>query len=91
MTVDLTEPLQVALDASGEEPLRLIDPRTNESYVLVKAETYERLKALLYDDGPPSEEEMRRQLAASGERAGWTDPEMDVYDNYDESRRRQWP
>jgi hypothetical protein len=45
-----------------------------------------RIKTLLYDDGLPTDEEKRRQLAAAGERAGWTDPGMDVYDNYDENR-----
>jgi hypothetical protein len=48
---------------------------------------YDRIKALLYDDGLPTDEEKRRQLAPSGERAGWTDPAMDVYDNYDENRK----
>ena len=91
MSIELTEPLQQALDAATGEPLRVVDPRTQECYVLLRAEVYDRLKALVYDDSPPSEEERRRQLAASGERAGWTDPEMDVYDNYDENRKRLCP
>ena len=90
MTLELTAAQQQALDARGAEPLRLVDPRTQECYVLVPAGAYDRVKALLYDDSPPSDEEKRRQLAASGERAGWTDPEMDVYDNYDENRKQLW-
>jgi hypothetical protein len=91
MTLELNEPQQQALDVQSEEPLRLVDPRTQECYVLVKAEVFDRLKQLLYDDTPPSDEEKRRQLAASGERAGWADPEMDVYDNYNENRKKLWP
>jgi hypothetical protein len=44
---ELTEP----------EPMA-IDPDTKESYVLVRKEDYERLKALLYDDSPWTDEEM---------------------------------
>jgi hypothetical protein len=90
MTLELNEPQQQALDAQAEEPLRLVDPRTQLSYVLVKADIFDRLKQLLYDDASPSEEEKRRQLAASGERGGWLDPEMDVYDNYDENSKKLW-
>lgn len=88
MSIELTEPLQQALDASHDEPLRVVDPRTQESYVLVPAVLYERLKSLLYDDSLPAQEERDRQLAESGERAGWTDAAMDVYDDYDENRKK---
>jgi hypothetical protein len=47
--IELTEQEQQALDASPEPP-RLIDPRTNVAYVLVRAEVYERLRGLLEDD-----------------------------------------
>jgi hypothetical protein len=87
MEFELTEAQQQALSASREELVYFVDPQTGERFVLVKAEVYDRLKALLYDDGPPTDEEKRRQLAASGERAGWTDPAMDIYDNYEENRK----
>ena len=44
---ELTEP----------EPLA-IDPETKETYVLVRKEVYERLRELLYDDSPWTDEEM---------------------------------
>jgi hypothetical protein len=47
--ITLTEQEQQALDTS-EEPLRLIDPRTNAAYVLLRADLYERLQAILADD-----------------------------------------
>ena len=36
--------------ASGQMPLRLTDPNTNQDYFLIKAETYERMQQLLGDD-----------------------------------------
>jgi hypothetical protein len=33
-----------------EEPARVRDPRTNDTYVLVRSEVYERLRVLLADD-----------------------------------------
>lgn len=91
MDMELNEQQQQALDLRSDDPPRVTDPRTGECYVLIRAEVYNRLKALLYDDGSPSDEEKRRQLAESGERAGWADPEMDVYDNYDNNRKLLWP
>jgi hypothetical protein len=44
--IELTEQQQQALEASVE-PLRLIDPRTQKTYVLIGAEVYERLRGLL--------------------------------------------
>jgi hypothetical protein len=49
------------------------------------------MNSLQYEDDEPTDDEKRQQLAGSGERAGWTDPAMDVYDNYDESRQASWP
>ncbi|HYV37088.1 MAG TPA: hypothetical protein VE988_15385 [Gemmataceae bacterium] len=91
MLLELNEPQQQALNKGAGEPLRLVDPRTNECYVLVKADVYDQIKNLVYDDDSPSDEEKRLQLAASGERAGWNDPEMDVYDDYDKNRKLLWP
>jgi hypothetical protein len=82
MEFELTVTQQQALAANHEELVYFVDPRTGERYVLVKAAVYDRIKTLVYDDGLPTDEEKRRQLAASGERAGWTDPAMDVYDSY---------
>ena len=35
-----------------------IDPQTRQIYILVRKETYERIKELLYDDSPWTDEEM---------------------------------
>ena len=47
--IDLTEEQRQELDQLA--PARVRDPKTNETYVLVRAATYERLRALLEDDG----------------------------------------
>jgi len=68
--------------------MMLTDPETQQEYVLIRADVYERLKRLVYDDSLPTDEEKRSQLAGSGKRAGWDDPEMDIYDNYVDSLKK---
>jgi len=34
------------VDAAGEQPVPVIDPETNQQYVLRRAEVYERLRVL---------------------------------------------
>jgi hypothetical protein len=72
--------LRKAADAAGEQPLYLVDPETNRRYVLLRADAYERLHMLL-EHGPLSIEEQRSLLHEAGKRAGWDDPEMDVYND----------
>jgi hypothetical protein len=52
--------------------------------VVLRADVYDRLKHLLYDDADWTDEELRRMLANSAEANGWNEPEMAAYDNYDE-------
>ena len=47
--------------------------------MLVRAEVYERFKSLFEED-PVTEQERMFQLQQFGERAGWDDPEMAIYD-----------
>ena len=89
--MDLTEELRRKIREVKGEPLVLTDPETKQEYVLLRAEVYEWLTRLVYDDSPPSDEETRCQLAESGKRAGWENPEIDAYDHYDENRLRQLP
>jgi hypothetical protein len=48
--------------------------------VLVQENVYERFKSLFEAD-PVTEQERLFQLEQFGKRAGWDDPEMDVYDD----------
>ena len=63
--IDLTEEQRQEVDKP--EPVRLRDPKTGETYVLVRADVYERMRAFI--DGYTR-------------RAGWDDPELDVYEQY---------
>ncbi len=46
--------------------------------MLLQADVYERFRAL-FEDVPLSDAERAFQLQEFGRRAGWDDPEMDVY------------
>jgi hypothetical protein len=61
--IELTEEQRRELDTVG--PVRARDPKTNETFILVRADVYERMRAFI--DG-------------YARRAGWDDPEMDIYD-----------
>jgi hypothetical protein len=55
MGIELTPQQQQALDTKEESPPRVIDPRTNTTYMLVPEVDYESIRELL--------EEERRQQA----------------------------
>jgi hypothetical protein len=46
--IELTEDQRREL--GKEDPVRVRDPQTNDTYVLVRSDVYERLRALLADD-----------------------------------------
>jgi hypothetical protein len=73
------------LELNAEVP-RVIDPETRTRYVLVKEDVYERIEALLVPGGLTLAEQ-QAALHAAALRAGWNDPEMDVYDR-EESQQR---
>jgi len=86
--IELTqEQRQQIRQANGAE-VRFRDPEADREYVILPAEIYDGLRQLLSDDGDWTPEEQLLLLAESGRRAGWDDPEMEVYDNYDENRKR---
>jgi hypothetical protein len=47
MSIELTDEQQRAVAQAGEAPPRLVNPRTNEAYVLVPADEYERMRSAL--------------------------------------------
>jgi hypothetical protein len=79
----LTEEQRTAIAASPDEPVRLIDSKTNAIFVLLHADEYARVRPLLEDDFDIRETYAAQFAAAM--RAGWADPAMDEYDNYDEA------
>lgn len=55
MTPKLTDDQRHAIEEKGGEPVYLVDVATNASYVLMRAEQFERVKSLLGDDFDPRE------------------------------------
>jgi hypothetical protein len=87
--IELTQQQRHAV-AGAVSPV-LVDPETKQSYVLVRKEVFDRIQSLLYEDSEWTSDEQLRLLGESGTRAGWDAPEMDVYDNYDENRKKLCP
>ena len=79
--------LQQAVRASHDSPLWLTDPETHAEYVLLQAEMYDQIHGLLYDNTSLTPNDRRVLLIQAGLRAGWNDPEMDVYNELDPRRQ----
>ena len=76
--IELTQDQHEALTQNGTEPTRLIDRATNVEYVLVRADVYDRLKALLADDMPDTAALMNEVMAEDDAK----DPYLDSYQHY---------
>ena len=63
------------------EPVRIQSAEIGSDCFVVRADVFERIKSLLYDDSPLTSDEKTRLLVEAGLRAGWDDPEMDVYND----------
>lgn len=71
--------IRQAIEQAGDAPVQLTDPETNTAYVLIRAEVYERLRALCDDFDIRDAYPMMNEVAA---REGWDDPAMDIYNEY---------
>ncbi len=69
--IELTDQQVQELGGVGEAPPRLVNPRTNETFVLLRLDEYERLTADDYDDGPWTAAELNAQAREVAERSGW--------------------
>jgi hypothetical protein len=69
--IQLSDELHRAVIASGGQPLRLVDPQTQEAFVLVRADQFDRLNELAYDASPWTDEEMDLLAAEDADRLGW--------------------
>lgn len=86
----LSNDLAHALDVKGAAPLRTVHPVTGKAFFLVSEDFYERLRPL-FENVPTSLDEQGFHLRETGRRAGWDEPAMDAYDNYDEQRSQSKP
>jgi len=86
VSLQLTEEEKRELRQTNGKPVRLTDPETKQEYVLIRAEAYDRLKALLYDDSDP-DVAAGYPLADEVMKEDWDDPKMVEYDRYDELKQ----
>ena len=69
VTATFTPEMRKALEEAGEQPLEIVDPETQQRYMLLKADVFDRIHLLL-QGGPLSKEERRYLLEQAGRRAG---------------------
>jgi len=84
--IAMSKELQQAVRVSQGKPVRLADPETHAEYVILPAEVYEQIQGLFYDGAPLTNDERRNLLIKAGLRAGWDDPEMDIYNELEPRR-----
>jgi hypothetical protein len=77
--IELTEQQLQALEQQGATPPRIVNPRTKETFVLLRVDEYQRLKEDEYDDSPWTREELQALAWEVAERTGW-----DEYDDVPE-------
>ena len=84
--ITLTKELQQTVQNADEQPIRLVDPRTNLEYVVLPAEIFDRVQGVFYSANPLTIEEQRAMLVQVGLSVGWDDPKMDAYNELDPRR-----
>lgn len=77
--IELTPQQLQALPSPGGTPARVVNPQTNEMFVLLPVDEYERLRQGEYDDSPWTREELEAAAWEAGKLAGWES--MDEYDD----------
>ena len=75
--IELTEHQLQALENPETTPPRLVNPRTKETFVLLRTDEYERLKEDEYDDSPWTREELQALAWEAGARMGWEEMDED--------------
>jgi hypothetical protein len=73
MTIQLTNEQWADIQRGGT-PVLINDPAQRATFVLLRADVYERFKSLFEED-PVGEQERLFQLQQFGKRAGWDDDE----------------
>ncbi len=76
--IELSREQREALAQNGTQPIRVIDRASNTEYVLVHAEVYERLRALV-EDLPDAAALMNEVMAEDDAH----DPYLESYQNYE--------
>lgn len=74
--IELTEQQAKALEHPDAAPPRVVNPRTKETFVLLRVDEYERLKEEGYDDSPWTREELQA--------LAWERVKHEDWDEYDD-------
>jgi hypothetical protein len=77
--IELTEQQIQALEHSDTTPPQVVNPRTKETFVLLRVDEYKRLKEDEYDESTWTREEIEALAWEAGNRAEWAD--VDEYDD----------
>ena len=85
MTMQLTPAQHADLERHGAQPMPVVDPVNQKSYVLIAGDLFERVRALLDDSPFDIRETYAAQEAALAK--VWDDPALDVY-NEDADREQ---
>jgi hypothetical protein len=75
--IELTEHQRQQLKSAE---LLVIDPTTKQTYVLVRSEDYQQMKALV--EGKLDVRESYPLMDAVAAKEGWDDPAMDIYNDF---------
>jgi hypothetical protein len=87
MTTKLPDDLRQAIENEGGSPVHLVDSATNRHYVLMRADQYENLSALIAEGEDFDPRELYPLMAKSAAAAGWDDPDLDAYNVYDAHKK----
>jgi hypothetical protein len=77
----LSSEQQQALASQGGRPIEVVHPGTQQVYVLIAGDVYERLRSLVDAEVFDIRDTYAAQSAALAK--VWDDPALDVYNEYD--------
>ncbi len=80
----LTKEIRRAIEQAGDQPVRLEDPETRQTYVLLRADVYDRIQRLFAEEDRQSAEAAFSGIQEVFE--DWNDPAMDIYNSLDPRR-----
>ncbi len=86
--INLTLEQGQAIAKQEEVPPRAVDSGAQTTYVLIREEVYDRMKALFVDEEDNRFlNEMYPQVMEVFGNEGWNDPTMDIYNELDPRRQ----
>jgi hypothetical protein len=77
----ITSEIRQLIEQAGDQPVLLEDPQTRQTYILLRADLYDRMQAVVTDEDRHSAEAAFSGIQEVFE--DWSDPAMDIYDSLD--------